>query len=82
MDIRISNLLELNLTNEDVNHFIDVFVTLKNSIQSQGKKVGFKKRGEVTVTLTEESIEFIMTLCENAGILSDVEIKEQEELKG
>ena len=78
MELRISNILDLQLTNDDVNSFIDVFGTLKNEIHAQKNKVGFKKNGKVTIELHEDTVEFILTLCESAGILSDTETKEQE----
>ena len=79
MEIRINNILELNLTNEDVNSFIDVFGTLKNAIHSQQNKVGFKKTGRIDIELSEETVEFIITICETAGILSEAEIQKQEQ---
>ena len=78
MDIKINNLLNLQLVDEDVNNFIDVFGTLKNAIHSQSKKVGFKKNGQITVELHEDTIDFIEALCNEAGIMSETEIKEQE----
>ncbi len=84
MEIRISNLLDMQLTNEDVQEFINVFGTLKDAIHSQDKKVGFKKNGTISLDLTEENIEFIVNLCNSAGIMSETEISEQQnqEIKG
>ena len=42
-------------------------------------QVGFKKNGKIDIELSEETLEFIITICETAGILSETEIKEQEE---
>ena len=78
MDIKINNLLSLQLVDEDVNNFVDVFGTLKNAIHTQNKKVGFKKSGQITIELHPDTIEFIETLCNEAGIMSETEIKEQE----
>tara|TARA_R110000772_G_scaffold57747_8_gene130743 strand:- start:42900 stop:43151 length:252 start_codon:yes stop_codon:yes gene_type:complete len=78
MEIRINNILDLQLTNDDVNSFIDVFGTLKNEIHAQQNKVGFKKKGKVTIELQEETIEFIVAVCDSAGILSETESNEQE----
>tara|TARA_R110000737_G_C14599749_1_gene488906 strand:- start:2191 stop:2445 length:255 start_codon:yes stop_codon:yes gene_type:complete len=79
MEIQINNILNLSLTNDDVTSFVDVFGTLKNAIHKDAKKVGFKKNGTVSVDLSEETIEFILELSNTAGILSEEEIKEQEE---
>lgn len=78
MDIQINNILSLTLTNDDVNSFIEIFGTLKNNIHQEDKKVGFKTNNKVTLELTDGIIEFIQTLCDSAGILSETEIKEQE----
>lgn len=82
MDIQINNILNLTLTNEDVNSFIDVFGTLKNGIHQNKNKVGFKKNGTITLDLNDDSIEFIQTLCDSAGIITEQEAKDLENEQG
>jgi len=82
MELRINNILELQLLNDDVTSFVDLFGTLQNEIQSQSKKVGFKKNGKITLELHEDTIEFIFSVCENSGILSESEIAKQEKEQG
>ena len=76
MEIRINNILDLKLTNEDVSSFIDLFGTLKDEIQKQSKKVGFKKNGTLSIDLDETLLEFILVLCESANIMSETEATE------
>tara|TARA_Y100001937_G_scaffold126039_1_gene194296 strand:+ start:1725 stop:1976 length:252 start_codon:yes stop_codon:yes gene_type:complete len=78
MELRINNILELQLLNDDVDSFVDLFGTLKNEIQNQSKKVGFKKNGKITLELHEDTIGFIFSICENSGILSESEIAKKE----
>jgi len=79
MEIHINNILDLSLVNEDVTHFVNLFGLLKDTINSSEKSVGFKKKGKITVELTEESIEFIMKMCESAGIITEDEIENQNQ---
>jgi hypothetical protein len=71
MEIRINNILEVNLANDDVNSFIEIFGNLRQAINKQSKKVGFKKNGEVVIELSEGAIEFISAICETAGIIEE-----------
>lgn len=79
MEIRINNILDLQLANEDVTSFVELFGSLKDTIHASEKKIGFKKHGKIELELSEESIEFISKMCESAGILSETEIQEQEQ---
>ena len=78
MNLRINNVLELQLVNEDTQSFIDLFATLKDSIILQEKKIGFKKNNTLSLTLDKDTIDFVLELCDSNGILSDSEIQEQE----
>lgn len=78
MDIRINNILELQLANEEVSAFVELFGNLKKTILLSEKKVGFKKTGQITIDLKEECIDLIMDLCETSGIIDESENKEDE----
>jgi len=78
MDIRINNILDLQLVNDDVSTFVNVFGVLKTAIEKQGEKVGFKKNGTITIELSEDQLEFVMSVCENIGIVSDVDSSDTE----
>jgi len=79
MEIRINNILDLQLANEDVVAFVDLFGALQESINSECKKVGFKKNGRLYVELKPESIEFIIKMCDAAGIVID-ETEDQDNI--
>ena len=69
MDIRINNVLDLQLRNEDVDSFIHIFGHLKSTIEKSSK---------ITLEFEEETLEFIQRFCDTAGIFTESEIKEMQ----
>ena len=78
MEIRLNNVLDIQLLNDDTEIFIDLFGNLKKTIQDESKKVGFKQNNHYSIELSANTIEFINSFCENAGIVTKEELDNLE----
>ena len=85
MNIRISNVLELSLIDDDVNNFVQLFGSLKDMVNIERDKPGFKQKGYHTIVITDEMVTFIESICETTGIITDrdelIEAEKQNNLQ-